>query len=90
MVWSTFLTVFATVFVAEVGDKTQLAALLYAADDRHGRWTVFLAAAAALLLSTALAVLAGGWLSQHVDRRVLARVAGAGFVAVGVWTFVRA
>ena len=85
-----FATVFTTVFVAELGDKTQLATLLYAAEGAHPRWTVFLAASAALVLTSALGVLAGSALSQYLDPRVLRWIAGLGFVAIGVWTLARA
>jgi putative Ca2+/H+ antiporter (TMEM165/GDT1 family) len=80
-----FATVFTTVFVAELGDKTQLATILYASDASHPRLTVFAASAAALVLSAGLGVLAGSFVSEHVDPRVLRWVAGIGFVAVGVW-----
>jgi putative Ca2+/H+ antiporter (TMEM165/GDT1 family) len=68
-----FATVFATIFVAELGDKTQLATLLYASDANHPRLTVFAASASALVLTSALGVLGG------------AVIAGLGFVAVGIW-----
>ena len=80
-----FATVFATVFVAELGDKTQLATMLYAADASHPRLTVFAASAAALVLTSGLGVLAGSFVSEHVDPRWLRWVAGAGFIAVGIW-----
>ena len=80
-----FATVFATVFVAELGDKTQLATLLYAADAAHPRLTVFAASACALVLTSAIAVAAGGALSQVVSPRLLRWCAGLGFVAVGLW-----
>jgi len=83
-------TVFATVFVAELGDKTQLATMLYAADAPHARATVFVGAAAALVVSAALGVLAGELVSRVVSPRTLAWVAGLGFVAIGVWTILRA
>jgi len=85
-----FATVFATIFVAELGDKTQLATLLYATDAENPKLTVFLASAAALVSTSALGVLAGGILSQHVDARMLSWLAGAGFIAIGIWTIVRA
>lgn len=85
-----FATVFATIFLAEIGDKTQLATLLYAADARNPKATVFAAAATALVAAAALGILAGGLLSQHVNPRTLSRLAGAGFIAVGVWTLLRA
>jgi putative Ca2+/H+ antiporter (TMEM165/GDT1 family) len=80
-----FATVFWTVFVAELGDKTQLATLLYAADASHPRLTVFAAAAGALVLATALGVLAGTALAAYLDPAVLRWVAGLGFIAVGLW-----
>ena len=80
-----FATVFATVFLAELGDKTQLATMLYAADGDHPKLTVFAGASAALLLSSALAVAAGTFLAQAVDPRILRWLAGSGFIAVGIW-----
>jgi len=80
-----FATVFATVFVAELGDKTQLATLLYASDASHSRLTVFAAAAAALVVSSALGVLAGSLVASFLDPRVVRWAAGVGFIAVGIW-----
>jgi putative Ca2+/H+ antiporter (TMEM165/GDT1 family) len=84
-----FLAVFGTVFVAELGDKTQLATLLYAAEAKHARLTVFVAAASALALTSGLGVLAGGFIAEWVSPRVLRWVAGAGFVAIGLWILLR-
>jgi putative Ca2+/H+ antiporter (TMEM165/GDT1 family) len=83
-----FATVFTTVFLAELGDKTPLATLLYAADASHPRLTVFAAAAAALVLTSALGVLAGSFVAQHVDPRAIRWVAGLGFIAVGAWVLI--
>jgi len=85
-----FLTVLSTVFLAELGDKTQLATLLYAARSPGAKWTVFAAASLALVLTSALGVLAGDLVSRHVDGQTLSRVAGAGFVAIGLWTLATA
>lgn len=80
-----FLTIFATIFVAELGDKTQVATLLYASDSSHPRLTVFVASAAALILTSAIAVLAGSVVSQYVSPGALRWIAGLGFIAVGLW-----
>lgn len=82
------VTVFGTVFLAELGDKTQLATLLYASEASHPRLTVFAASASALVLTSALAVLAGAVVSEFVSPKLLRWVAGAGFIAVGVWVLV--
>ena len=83
-------TIFAAVFVAELGDKTQLATLLFAADREVSRWTIFAGASAALVAASAIGVLAGSLLSQYINPRYLHYLAGAGFIAIGVWTLARA
>ena len=85
-----FATVFATVFLAELGDKTQLATLLYASDTTRSRLVVFLAAGGALLLSTALGVLGGAAVGTLVAGRTLRVAAAVGFIAVGVWMLFQA
>jgi putative Ca2+/H+ antiporter (TMEM165/GDT1 family) len=80
-----FATVFSTIFVAELGDKTQLATLLYASDASHPRLTVFAASAAALVLTSALGVLAGSLVAEYVNPKVVRWIAGFGFIAVGTW-----
>jgi putative Ca2+/H+ antiporter (TMEM165/GDT1 family) len=81
--------VFGTVLLAELGDKTQLATLLFATRNPQDRWLVFAAAAGALTLAAGLAVLAGGFLSQHVNTKLLARLAGVAFILIGAWTLWR-
>lgn len=85
-----FGVVFSTIFVAELGDKTQLATLLYAAEAENPKLTIFLAAAVALSLSSAIGVLAGAAVSQYIGPRFLSWTAGLAFIAIGVWTIVRA
>ncbi len=84
-----FMTVFASVFLAELGDKTQLATLLYATDAADRKMTVFLAAAGALVVTSAIGVLAGGVVSRYVAPEVLTKVAGAGFIVIGLWTLLK-
>lgn len=84
--WKILATVFGAVFIAELGDKTQLATLLFAADKDVSKWTVFFGASAALIATSALGVLAGGILSEYVSEKTLHLVAGIGFIAIGAWT----
>lgn len=79
-------TVFASIFVAELGDKTQLATVLFAAEAELSKLTVFIAASAALVVATGIGVLAGDLVSQYVNPAALKFVAGAGFIAIGIWT----
>jgi putative Ca2+/H+ antiporter (TMEM165/GDT1 family) len=88
--WKLLLTVFSTIFIAEIGDKTQLATLLYASDVEVSKLTVFIGAALALVLTSALGVLVGSALSHYVDPKYLAWIAGVGFIVVGIWTIVKA
>jgi len=85
-----FLTVFATVFVAELGDKTQLATMLFAADKEVSKWVVFAGASLALVACSALGVLAGSLLSQYITPKLLHVIAGIGFIAIGTWTLYKA
>jgi putative Ca2+/H+ antiporter (TMEM165/GDT1 family) len=85
-----FSTVFASVFIAELGDKTQLATMLFASDKETSKLTVFLGAAAALIVTSALGVLAGSVLAQFISEKVLRYLAGVGFIAIGLWTLVKA
>ena len=90
MDWKIFLTVFDSVFIAELGDKTQLATMLFAADKEVSRTTVFLAASAALVVASGLGVMAGSVLTQMISEKILHYVAGAGFIVIGVFTLLRA
>lgn len=90
MDYKLMLIVFGSVFVAELGDKTQLATLLFAADNETGKLTVFLGASLALVATSAIGVLAGGLISQYVSPRMLHYAAGAGFVLIGIRMLARA
>lgn len=85
---SSWITVFVstatTVFLAELGDKTQLAALLLSAES--GRPViVFLGASLALISSSLVGVLLGRWLARFIPAQVLERLAGILMVALGLW-----
>jgi putative Ca2+/H+ antiporter (TMEM165/GDT1 family) len=81
--FTAFLTIFASVFLAELGDKTQLATALFAGDGDRPKWLVFLASSAALVTSTALATLAGSFLHGLFAGPWLKLAAGAGFIVIG-------
>ncbi|MDH4028247.1 MAG: TMEM165/GDT1 family protein [Nitrospirota bacterium] len=85
-----FFTVLTSVFIAELGDKTQLATMLFAADREVSRMTVFFAASAALVLTSAIGVAAGSVFSQFISEKHLHIISGIGFVCIGIWMLVRA
>ncbi|MCS6948523.1 MAG: TMEM165/GDT1 family protein, partial [Steroidobacteraceae bacterium] len=82
MDWKLAAAVFGTVFLAELGDKTQLATLLFASRPDASLMTVFAAAALALVATSALGVLAGAALSQVLNPKYLSYIAGVGFIAI--------
>jgi putative Ca2+/H+ antiporter (TMEM165/GDT1 family) len=84
--WRTFFTVLTTVFLAEIGDKTQLATMLFASDRQVNRFVVFAAAALALTIAAGMGVLVGAQIERFVAPRTLKLIAGIGFVAIGAWT----
>jgi len=85
-----FLTVFASVFIAELGDKTQLATMLFASDGEVSKYTVFFAASAALILATAIGVLAGSIFSEYINEKYLTYTAGCAFILIGFFTLYKA
>ena len=84
------LPIFVSIFIAELGDKTQLATLLFANDRNLSRVSVFVAASAALVLSTLLAVVGGEVLGRFISPATLQMVAALGFIAIGVWMLINA
>ncbi len=85
-----FFAVFTTVFLAELGDKTQLATMLFATDRENSKLTIFLAASLALIAATAIGVLAGHLLSQFISEKTLRITAGVGFLLIGGFLLVKA
>ena len=90
MDWRILSTVFTSVFIAELGDKTQLATMLFAADKEASKLTVFAGASLALIVTSAIGVIAGSAITQYVSEKVLHYVAGLGFIAIGIWTLMKA
>lgn len=86
--WQAFATIFLTVFLAEIGDKTQLATMLFSAKGEASKWLVFAGSATALVLAAAIGVVVGGQLEKLISPSTLQVIAGVGFICVGVWTLV--
>lgn len=84
------LAIFLSVFIAEMGDKTQLATMLFASENKVSPFMVFIASAGALVLSTALAAAVGCLISRYLSGVPLKLIAGIGFVAIGAWTISQA
>jgi len=86
----TLSVVFSAVFIAELGDKTQLATMLFATDKGVSKLTVFLGASLALIVASAIGVLAGSFISDYISEKCLSIIAGIGFIAIGAFTIFRA
>lgn len=88
MDWKLFISTFAAIFVAELGDKTQLAAMSLSAGSKS-KWIVFAASSLALVTSSALAVSLGEGISRFVSPSWLRRAAGVIFIALGLLYLLR-
>lgn len=85
---SALLPIFVSIFIAELGDKTQLATLLFATDKNLSPLSVFLAASSALICSSLLAVLVGAQFTRLLSPTTLHLVAGVGFIVIGFWMLI--
>jgi len=83
MDWRVLLTTFGVIFLAEMGDKTQLAAMTMAAETKKPM-TVFVGAAVALACVSALGVAVGGLLGHYLPLEWIKRAAAVGFIVIGV------
>ena len=90
MDWKIFLTIFGAIFIAELGDKTQLATMLFATDKEVNKYTVFVAASSALVVASAIGVLAGSLLAEYINEKYLHYIAGIGFIIIGAFTLYKA
>ncbi|MDE2475454.1 MAG: TMEM165/GDT1 family protein [Alphaproteobacteria bacterium] len=75
-----------TIFVAELGDKTQVATLLFAADRQNSPWAVFIASASALVMGAAISVALGTFGRNWLQMVPLRLIAGIAFIAIGLWS----
>ncbi|MBR8839264.1 MAG: TMEM165/GDT1 family protein [Stigonema ocellatum SAG 48.90 = DSM 106950] len=86
-----FVTTFLTIFLAEIGDKTQLSTLLMSAES-HSPWVVFLGSAAALVTTSLLGVVLGSWIASRLSPKVVEKSAGVLLLLISLlifWDLVR-
>lgn len=83
MDWRVFLTTFGVIFLAEMGDKTQLATMTMAAQSKRP-WTVFISSALALTAVSAIGVLVGSLLGDYIPLNWVKRVAALAFIVIGI------
>ncbi|MDF0552356.1 TMEM165/GDT1 family protein [Kamptonema sp. UHCC 0994] len=81
--WGVFASTFVTIFLAEIGDKTQLTTMLMAAQS-HSPWIVFAGAGFALVITSLLGVLLGQWLGTRIDPKTLEKSAGVTLLLISV------
>ncbi len=87
MDWKVFLTTFGTIFLAELGDKTQLVTIMMTSKTKLPL-SVFIGASVALCLVTLAGVLFGEGLIAIIPQNILKKVAALAFIAIGVWMFI--
>ena len=80
-----FLTVFGTIFLAELGDKTQLAVMALSAENENGLLSILLGSILALALTSLLGVMLGGVIAKYVSANIIQYVAGGLFIIIGVF-----
>jgi putative Ca2+/H+ antiporter (TMEM165/GDT1 family) len=83
MDWKIFTTAFVTLFLAELGDKTQLAVITMTSST-ESKLSVFLGAGLALVAVTLIGVVFGGVLSQYIPTEWLQRIVAVAFIAIGI------
>ena len=83
MDWKVFATAFITLFLAELGDKTQLAVITMTAST-ESKLSIFLGASLGLVAVTLVGVVVGGVVSQYVPTEWLQRIVAAAFIVIGI------
>jgi putative Ca2+/H+ antiporter (TMEM165/GDT1 family) len=83
------MTMFVTIFVAELGDKTQIATLLFASERKDAPLGVFFMSAGALVLGAAISVALGAYGGRWLQNVPLKLIAGIGFIVIGAWSLLQ-
>jgi len=88
MDWKIFIATFTTIFIAELGDKTQFAAFA-AASQTKSTMSVLFGTVLALSIAGAIGVLAGSFLGSFVDPSKIKYFSGSAFILMGLWIFIK-
>lgn len=88
MDWKLFIATFGTIFLAEIGDKTQFAAIA-ASSQSKSFWEILVAVVLALSLAGTIGVIVGKGLSQVLDPSWMKYFSGGLFLAVGLWIILK-
>ena len=89
MDWKMAVTTFVTIFLAEMGDKTQLAIVTLSASSKKPL-SIFIGGVLALSSVTLIGVLVGEAVTKALPENVLTKMAALLFIAMGIWTWFRA
>ena len=84
MNWQLFWVTFASIFMAELGDKTQIGVVGFSSQTKSPM-TIFLAASAALVAATFVGVCAGTLLAKYINPKYLKIFGGLLFIGIGIW-----
>lgn len=88
MDWKVFIATFSTIFIAEIGDKTQFAAMAVSSQTKS-TFSVLLATILALSLAGSLGVILGSVLGKYIDPDKMKYISGACFILMGVWMILK-
>ncbi len=83
MILTIFISTFITIFIAELGDKTQIATLAISGSSNRPT-AVFIGSALALVLASLLGVVLGGSIARYIPESILKFVAAIGFLVIGI------
>lgn len=84
MNWSVFFATFTTIFIAELGDKTQFAAFAASAQSKS-TVSVWLGTVVALAIAGTLGVLAGSFIGKYISPEKMKILSGSAFIVMGIW-----
>ena len=84
MNFRSFLLIFITILLAELGDKTNLATFSFASHKEISKTSIFIAGTLAFMAASLIAIIAGELLSNYISHRVINIISGVLFVAIGV------